>query len=437
MAFIERVKSAWNAFTNKDPTRLFEQNLGAGYAYRPDRPRLTRGNERSIITAIFNRIALDVALTDIKHVRLDEEFRYVEDMKSNLNECLTVSANVDQTGRALIFDIALSVLDEGCIAVVPTDTDKDPFKTDAFDILSLRVGKITQWFPTAVQIKLYNEKTGIEEEIILPKKDVAIIESPLRSVINEPNSTFKRLVDKLNLLDVIDKQKGAGKLDMIIQLPYVIKTEARRQQAENRRKDIETQLQSSQYGIAYTDGTEHITQLNRSVDNQLQGQVEKLTSMLYSQLGIDETILNGTANEETMTNYYNRTIEPMLCAIVEEMRRKFLTKTARTQRQSILFFKDPFKLVPLTKIGDLANSLVRNEVLTANEFRQKIGLRPSDEQKADTLRNPNMPDNDGDGIPDEQPLSEEEYNQKMAELEDFDKQFEELENELGGARDDT
>lgn len=434
----DRLKSAWNAFMNKDPTYSFK-DLGMSYGYRPDRVRLSRGNDRSIATAVYNRIAMDAATLEIRHVRLNESNQFIENMDSNLNECLTTSANIDQTGRSLIQDIVLSMLDEGCVAVVPVDTDRDPFDHNSFDVITLRTGKIVQWYPEKVKVRLYNERSGHQEEIIVPKKSTAIIENPLYAVINEPNSTMQRLVRKLALLDVIDDQKGAGKLDLIIQLPYIIKSDARRAQAEMRRKDIEMQLNNSKYGIAYTDGTEHITQLNRSVDNQLQNQIEYLTSMLYSQLGISAEIMNGTANDETMNNYYNRTIEPILSAIVEEMRRKFLTKTARTQRQSIIFFRDPFKLMPISKYADLANSLIRNEVLTSNEFRQKIGMQPSDDPKADQLNNPNMPsDTDGDGIPDvpEEPMTEEDYNAKMAQLEEFDKQIEELEKMAGGGEDD-
>jgi len=443
VAIVDRIKNAWNAFVaNKDPTDQQEQqygyvdSYGGGYSYRPDRMRFTRGNEKSIVTSVLNRIALDAATVDIRHVRLDENNRFVEEMPSNLNECLSVDANVDQTGRALLQDIVQSMLDEGCVAIVPTYCDNNPRKYDSIgDIYELRVGKIVEWYPAWVKVRVYNEKIGRQQEIMMPKRAVAIIENPLYAVMNEPNSTLQRLIRKLSLLDVIDEQKGSNKLDLIIQLPYTIRTEARRAQAENRRKDIEMQLSSSKFGIAYTDATEHITQLNRSVDSQIQTQVEYLTNQLYSQLGIDATIMNGTANEETMTHYYNRTIEPILSAIVEEMRRKFLTKTARTQKQSILFFRDSFKLIPTSKLSDMANALLRNEILTANEFRQILGMKPATDPKADELRNSNMPDLDGDGIPDEVPeeqMSEEDYNAKMAELDEFDKQLDDLENMLKG-----
>lgn len=443
MAIVDRIKNAWNAFVaNKDPTSQQEQqynyvdSYGGGYSYRPDRMRFTRGNEKSIVTSVLNRIALDAATVDIRHVRLDENNRFVEEMPSNLNECLSVDANVDQTGRALLQDIVQSMLDEGCVAIVPTYCDNNPRKSDSIgDIYELRVGKIVEWYPAWIKVRVYNEKTGRQQEIMMPKRAVAIVENPLYAVMNEPNSTLQRLIRKLALLDRIDEQKGSNKLDLIIQLPYTIRTEARRAQAENRRKDIEMQLSSSKFGIAYTDATEHITQLNRSVDSQIQTQIEYLTNQLYSQLGIDATIMNGTANEETMTHYYNRTIEPILSAIVEEMRRKFLTKTARTQRQSILFFRDSFKLIPTSKLSDMANALLRNEILTANEFRQILGMKPATDPKADELRNSNMPDLDGDGVPDEVPeeeMTEEDYNAKMAELDEFDTQLNELEKMVKG-----
>lgn len=443
MAIVDRIKNAWNAFVaNKDPTSQQEQqynyvdSYGGGYSYRPDRMRFTRGNEKSIVTSVLNRIALDAATVDIRHVRLDENNRFVEEMPSNLNECLSVDANVDQTGRALLQDIVQSMLDEGCVAIVPIYCDNNPRKSESIgDVYELRVGKIVEWYPAWIKVRVYNEKTGRQQEIMMPKRAVAIVENPLYAVMNEPNSTLQRLIRKLALLDRIDEQKGSNKLDLIIQLPYTIRTEARRAQAENRRKDIEMQLSSSKFGIAYTDATEHITQLNRSVDSQIQTQIEYLTNQLYSQLGIDATIMNGTANEETMTHYYNRTIEPILSAIVEEMRRKFLTKTARTQRQSILFFRDSFKLIPTSKLSDMANALLRNEILTANEFRQILGMKPATDPKADELRNSNMPDLDGDGVPDEVPeeeMTEEDYNAKMAELDEFDKQLDDLENMMKG-----
>jgi len=384
-----RLRHAWNAFRNRDPTEQFK-DIGAGYYYRPDRVRLTRGNERSIVTSIYNRIAIDVASIDIKHCRLDDNDRFVSEIDSNLNSCLTLEANIDQTARAFRQDIVMSMFDEGCVAIVPVDTTLNPNKTNSYDILSMRTGKILEWYPQHVKVRVYNEKTGKKEDITVPKSTVGIIENPLYSIINEPNSTMQRLIRKLSLLDITDEQTASGKLDLIIQLPYVIKTEARRQQAENRRKDIEMQLASSKYGIAYTDGTEHITQLNRSVENNLLKQIESLTSTLYSQLGITQAILDGTADEKTMLNYNNRTIEPIVSAIVDEMKRKFLTKTARSQKQTILFFRDPFKLVPVNDIAEIADKFTRNEITTSNEIRQIIGLKPSDDPKADQLINSNI-----------------------------------------------
>ena len=392
MGFGSRLQHAWNAFFNKDPTNdiLRAMDIGNGYASRPDRVKFTRGNEKSIVTAVFNRIALDTAAMSIEHVRLDDNDRYIYSMPSKLNNCLTLEANIDQTGRALIQDVVMSMLDEGCVAIVPTETTTDPTVTDSYDIASLRVGQIITWYPSMVKVRVYNERTGKKEDLILPKKVVAIIENPLYAVVNEPNSTLKRLIYKMNLLDVLDERNSSGKLDLIIQLPYIIKTEARKQQAENRRKSIEDQLVGSKYGIAYTDGTERITQLNRPVENNLGKQVEDLTSMLYSQLGITDTILNGTADEQTMMNYYSRTIEPILSAITLEMTRKFLTKTARSQKQSIVFFKDPFKLVPVTEIATIADTFTRNEIMTSNEVRQIIGMKPSMDPSADELRNKNL-----------------------------------------------
>lgn len=388
-SFASRLKHAWNVFRSRDPTAEFVA-IGSSYYYRPDRPRFTRGNERSITTSVLNRIALDVSAIDIRHVRLDKNGRFLEEINSGLNNCLTLSANMDQTGRAFKQDIVMSMLDEGCVAIVPTDTTTDPKVTDSYDVETMRVGKIIQWRPRHVQVRLYNEQTGNKEEIWLPKKMVAIVENPLYAVMNEPNSTMQRLVHKLGLLDITDEQTASGKLDLIIQLPYVIKTDARRQQAEDRRKDIEMQLAGSKYGIAYTDGTEKITQLNRSLDNNLMKQVEYLTNQLYSQLGITQTILDGTADEKTMLNYYSRTIEPIVSAIADEMKRKFLTKTARTQNQSIEFFRDPFKLVPVNDIAEVADKFTRNEIMTSNEIRQIVGMKPSDDPKADELRNSNI-----------------------------------------------
>lgn len=388
MSFGSRLKHAWNAFTGTDYTTY--QDVGPGYSSRPDRIRLTKGNERSIITSVYNRIALDVAALNVQHIRLDENGRFLSVIQDGLNTCLTVEANIDQTARAFIQDIVVSMLDEGCVAIVPVDTTYDPSVTGSYDIQTMRVGKILAWYPQHVRVRLYNERTGAKENILVPKSTVAIVENPLYAVVNEPNSTMQRLIRKLNLLDVIDEQSGSGKLDLIIQLPYVIKTEARRQQAENRRKDIEAQLSGTKYGIAYADGTERITQLNRSVNNNLMSQIEYLTSMLYSQLGITQSILDGTADEKTMLNYNNRTIEPIISAIVDEMKRKFLTKTARSQSQSISFFRDPFKLVPVNDIAEIADKFTRNEIMTSNEIRQVIGMKPSDDPRADELRNKNL-----------------------------------------------
>ena len=388
MSFGSRLKHAWNAFTGTDYTTY--QDVGPGYSSRPDRIRLTKGNERSIITSVYNRIALDVAALNVQHIRLDENGRFLSVIQDGLNTCLTVEANIDQTARAFIQDIIVSMLDEGCVAIVPVDTTYDPSVTGSYDIQTMRVGKILDWYPQHVRVRLYNERTGAKENILVPKSTVAIVENPLYAVVNEPNSTMQRLIRKLNLLDVIDEQSGSGKLDLIIQLPYVIKTEARRQQAENRRKDIEAQLSGTKYGIAYADGTERITQLNRSVNNNLMSQIEYLTSMLYSQLGITQSILDGTADEKTMLNYNNRTIEPIISAIVDEMKRKFLTKTARSQSQSISFFRDPFKLVPVNDIAEIADKFTRNEIMTSNEIRQVIGMKPSDDPRADELRNKNL-----------------------------------------------
>ena len=388
MSFGSRLKHAWNAFTGTDYTTY--QDVGPGYSSRPDRIRRTRGNERSIITSVYNRIALDVAALNVQHIRLDENGRFLSVIQDGLNTCLTVEANIDQTARAFIQDIVVSMLDEGCVAIVPVDTTYDPSVTGSYDIQTMRVGKILDWYPQHVRVRLYNERTGTKENILVPKSTVAIVENPLYAVVNEPNSTMQRLIRKLNLLDVIDEQSGSGKLDLIIQLPYVIKTEARRQQAENRRKDIEAQLSGTKYGIAYADGTERITQLNRSVNNNLMSQIEYLTSMLYSQLGITQSILDGTADEKTMLNYNNRTIEPIISAIVDEMKRKFLTKTARSQSQSISFFRDPFKLVPVNDIAEIADKFTRNEIMTSNEIRQVIGMKPSDDPRADELRNKNL-----------------------------------------------
>lgn len=393
MSFGSRLKHAWNAFTGN--VQMNYRDLGMSYSYRADRPRMSRGNERSIVTSVYNRIALDVAALNVQHVRLDENGRFLSVIDDGLNNCLTLEANVDQTARSFIQDVVISMFDEGSVAIVPVDTTTDPNVSGSYDIQSLRVGQILDWYPQYIRTRVYNEQTGRKEDIVVPKSAVAIIENPLYAVINEPNSTMQRLIRKLNLLDVIDEQSGSGKLDLIIQLPYVIKTEARRQQAENRRKDIESQLSGSKYGIAYTDGTEHITQLNRSVNNNLMSQIEYLTSMLYSQLGITQSILDGTADEKTMLNYNNRTIEPIISAIVDEMKRKFLTKTARSQRQSISFFRDPFKLVPVNEIAEIADKFTRNEIMTSNEIRQVVGMKPSDDPRADELRNKNLSEPSG------------------------------------------
>lgn len=389
MAFTDRLQHAWNAFLNRDPTYEFRDH-GMISTYKPDRVRFTRGNERSIVTSVYNRIALDVSSIDINHAKLDENGRFKEVIQSGLNECLTLNANIDQTGKAFIQDVVMSMMDEGYVAIVPVDTTTNPTITGSFDINSLRTGQIIEWRPEFVKVRLYNDRTGQKEDVLLPKKSVAIIENPLYAVINEPNSTMQRLIRKLNLLDVIDEQSGSGKLDLIIQLPYVIKSEARRQQAENRRKDIEMQLAGSKYGIAYTDGTEKITQLNRPAENNLMKQIEYLTSMLYSQLGITQSVLDGTADERTMLNYYNRTIEPIISAIIDEMKRKFLTKTARTQNQSIVYFRNPFKLVPINELAEISDKFTRNEIATSNEIRQIIGWKPSDDPGADELRNKNL-----------------------------------------------
>lgn len=384
-----RFKHAWNAFMNRDPT-TYHRDIGVSYSYRPDRVRFSRGNERSIVTSVYNRIALDASAIDIVHAKMDDNNRFTEIIDSGLNECLTTEANVDQTGRAFLQDVVMSMLDEGCVAIVPTDTTLNPEKTGSYDILSMRTGQILEWFPQHVKVRVYNERIGRRQDILVEKSYVAIIENPLYAVINEPNSTMQRLIRKLILLDVVDEQSSSGKLDLIIQLPYVIKSPARKKQAEQRRKEIEDQLMRSKYGIAYADGAERIVQLNRSVENNLMKQIEYLTSMLYSQLGITQTILDGSADEKTMLNYYNRTIEPIVSAIVDEMKRKFLTKTARSRKQSILFFRDPFNLVPVADLAEVADKFTRNEIMTSNEFRQVIGMKPSDDPRADKLENKNL-----------------------------------------------
>ena len=417
ISFGSRLKNAWNIFLNRDPTINYD--IGAGYYYRPDRTRLSRGVDRSIVTSIFNRISLDVASISIQHVKLDENGRYVETIDSDLNNCLTLEPNIDQTARAFFQDVVLSMFDEGAVAIVPIDTDTNIDETGSYKIYTMRTAKIVQWYPQHVQINVYNDRTGQREDVTVSKSDVAIIENPFYAVMNEPNSTVQRLIRKLNLLDVVDEQTSSGKLDLIIQLPYVIKSQARKDQANQRRKEIEEQLRGSKYGIAYTDGTEHITQLNRPAENNLMSQVEYLTNLAYSQLGITQSIMDGTAEESVMTNYFDRTIEPIVSAIVEEIKRKFLTKTARSQRQSIKFFRDPFRLVPVSQMAELADKFTRNEIMTSNELRQVIGLKPSDNPEADELRNKNLSKPNGyDSPPEPSPL-----------LDVKDKQSEEIQNE--------
>ena len=403
MTLSDRIVHAWNAFQGRDHPTYY----GDVSSYRPDRMRFSRGNERSIVTAVYNRIALDVASITIQHVQLDENGRFTKTRDSGLNTCLTLSANTDQTGRAFVQDAAQSLMDEGCIALVPIETDDDPEFTGAFDVTSMRTGKIVDWMPNHVRLRVFNEFKGRKEDIVLPKKAVAIIENPFYTVMNESNSTVQRLIRKLNILDSIDEQSGSGKLDLIIQLPYVIRSESRRNDAERRRKEIEQQLSGSKYGIAYTDGTERITQLNRAVDNNIMHQVEYLTNLMFAQLGITQSILDGTADEATMLNYYNRTIEPIVSAIVDEMKRKFLTKTARTQGQSIFFYRDPFKLVPVSQVAEIADKFTRNEIMSPNEVRQIIGLKPSKDKAADELRNRNLSEPSGDATAEAPPEQEE------------------------------
>ena len=407
MALRDRLAHAWNAFMNRDPTYY----SGNSYSIRPDRARFSRGNERSIVTSVYNRLSLDASAINIKHVRLDENERFTGVISSNFNECLTLSANIDQTNRAFFQDVVISMLDEGSVAIVPVDTTFNPKITGSYDITSMRTGKIIEWFPKNVKVRIYNELSGRKEDIILPKEMVAIIENPFYSVMNEPNSTLQRLIRKLNILDRIDEQSGSGKLDLIIQLPYQLKTEAKKQQAAERKKDIEEQLAGSKFGIAYVDSTEHITQLNRPIENNLMKQIEYLTELFFSQLGITQSILDGTADEKTMINYYNRTIEPIVAAIVDEMKRKFLTKTARTQGQTIKYFRDPFKLVPVSEIAEIADKFTRNEIASSNEIRQVIGWVPSNDPKADELRNSNISEPAGGGYDEgyEEEYPEEEY----------------------------
>ena len=398
MGLLNRLSHAWNAFIGNDYYNYSGskyRDLGYSSTVQPYRTYFTKGNDKSIVTAIYTRIAIDCMSIDLKHIRLDENGRYVEEIKSKLNNCLTVEANKDQTARNFIKDIVVSMFDEGVVAVVPIDTTFNPSISSSYDIETMRTGRITQWYPDHVRVEVYNDRTGLKEELVFAKKDIAIIENPLYEVTNAPNSTLQRLILKLNILDAIDKQSGSGKLDLIIQLPYVIKSDARNEQAEKRRADIESQLANSKFGIAYTDGTEKITQLNRSVENNLMTQIQYLTSMLYSQLGITEEILNGSADEKTMLNYMNRTIEPIMSAIVDEMKRKFLTKTARSQNQTIEYFNDPFKLIPVTNLADIADKFTRNEIMSSNEIRQIIGMKPVNDPRADELRNKNL--NAGNG----------------------------------------
>lgn len=393
ISFGNRLKNAWSVFNQRDTSSSMTEyvNYGVSSFDRPDRPRLRLANERTIIAAIYNRIAIDVAAIPIKHVRVDQNGRYQETIKSGLNECLNLSANIDQTGRELILDIVLSMFDEGYVAVVPVETSVSIISNSSFEIDQLRVGKITQWYPQHVKVSVYNDRTGSQQEIVLPKESVAIIENPLYSVMNDKGSTVKRLLNKMALLDVVDKQVGSSKLDLIIQLPYSIKTERRREEADKRKKQIEEQLENSKYGVAYIDSTEKITQLNRSLENNLVSQVEYLTNLLYSQLGITKEVFDGNADEKTMLNYYNGTIEPILAAIADEMMRKFLTKTARTQGQSLQYIRDPFKLVAVGELSEIADKFSRNEILTSNELRGIVGFMPSDDANADMLYNPNMP----------------------------------------------
>lgn len=385
---IDRLKTGWNAFRNRDPTAFYSEQ-GMGYTYRPDRIKFSRGNERTIATSVYNKIAMDVASVDIRHCRVDSNGRYIEDVDSDLNTCLTLEANIDQTHRAFIQDVVMSMFDEGTVAIVPIEAKGDPTLSTSFDIRSMRVGKIVEWFPRSVKVEVYNDRTGKKENLVMPKRSVAIVDNPLYSVINEPNSTMKRLVRKLAILDAIDEQSGSGKLDLIIQLPYAVKGELKQQQADKRRNDIVDQLKGP-YGIAYIDGTEKVTQLNRPIENNLMKQVEYLTNTFYSQIGMTPAIMDGTADEKTMLNYNNRTVEPIVSAIVDAMKRNFISKTARTQGQTIMAFRDPFKLVPINNIAEIADKFTRNEILTSNEVRQIIGFKPSDDPKADKLINSNI-----------------------------------------------
>lgn len=412
---LTRFRNAWNAFMGRDPTpTMLNYGVYGGTYQRPDRTQLSYGNDKSIVTAIYNRIAIDVSQIVIRHVRVDENDQYQETIPSKLNDCLTLDANLDQTGKAFFQDLVMSLFDEGCVAVVPTDTTENPKFTDGYDILSMRVGKILEWYPTSIKVEVYNENTGKKEKIVCLKKYTAIIENPFYAIMNEPNSVLRRLIRKLNLLDAVDEQSSAGKLDLIIQLPYTIRNETRKKQAEERRENIERQLAGSKYGIAYADATEHITQLNRPVENNLMNQITYLTTMLYGQLGISEDLLNGKADEQTMLNYFNTTIEPILSSIVDEFKRKFLSKTARTQKQSIMFFREPFKLVPVNNIADIADKFTRNEILSSNEIRGIIGFRPSDDPKANELINSNLNQSNEEEEPTDG-YEDEEYDEEQLE----------------------
>ena len=406
-SFGERLRHAWNAFNGNQQIQY--RDIGSSYSYRPDRVRLSCRNERSIVTSVYNRIAMDIAAIKIRHVYTDDDGNFVSFINSGLDNCLSFEANIDESGRSFIQDVVLSMLDEGVVAIVPIDTDIDPDITKGYDVLSMRTGQIIDWYPRHVRVRVYDDRTGQKRDVLMAKSNVAIVENPLYSIVNEPNSTMQRLIRKLVLLDAIDEQSGSGKLDLIIQLPYVVKSDARKKQAEERRADIEQQLTGSKYGIAYTDGTEHITQLNRPVENNLMKQIEYLTSMLYSQLGINQSVLDGTADDKAMTNYYARTCEPIVSAIVDSLKRTFLSKTARTWKQSIMYFRDPFSLDPLSELSELADKLTRNEIMSSNEIRQKIGLKPSNDPDADKLKNKNIshPD-DGGG---DNNTNEEEENQ--------------------------
>lgn len=416
MGIIDTVKNGWNAFTSRDPTKIEYSDIGPSYSITQDRPRLTRGNDKTIANSVYNRMAVDTAATTIIHARTDSEGRFLEVMEGGLNDCLTLEANIDQTHRSFISDIVISMCDEGYVAVLPIDTKGDPDKTESYEILSMRVGQIIEWYPRHVKVRVYNDRTGLKEDLIFPKKDCAIIENPFYNIMNEPNSILQRLIRKLNLLDSIDNDLLTGKLNMLVHLPYIVRGETRREQAKNRMRNIQNQLNSdNKYGIAYIDGAEKVTQLNRPLDNHLMSEIEYLTNMFFSQLGITKEIMEGTADEKTMRNYYNRTIEPILSAISDEFKRKFLSKTARTQKQTVMYFRDPFKLVPINEIADIADKFTRNEITTSNEMRQVIGLKPSSNPAADDLRNKNIiatqyGNVDGNDVPEiEERLIDEEY----------------------------